>query len=682
MRSIVLAALQRRRAGGGGGPTEVTFSNAAAPNTTFEAAAPIQTAGWDAGSGANRYLLAFASTLGFGSHPVEGVVRHGGAGGTIVPPAHTGSDQESTSGLAFALPNPTSGSLQTWYDATTDSLLETISAASYDNVAARGPVVTFEKAVEATTAFIEIRVPTPNSGDRAVVYVYGYMYTGTPASAPAGTAVSRASGVDGAGLNIYAHRLVDQPRTGKFTTVRVDFSGVDTQYFMAALGVPLHFTRPYQILDTFDFTTKNTTMWESSTTYLGAMSFATAGGTTSQANGLLVLQPTDSANRVIGYSSNLMDMTGCYFQWRVAEASTIASELNFVVANPSDGVGGATQHAQWKIEREVGTGNLVMTASINTASATGTVYTAAWDPATHAYLRIRESGGDTFWETAPVVDGQPGVWTVRRRRSVDAGTPAAAFNMTSCKVGIFARNTGSLTGVNWKIDDVIVIDKANSYQVFDDFSINGVTTGGNTIRDLTQWDAVTRLPAWASSSVILGTVMQTSGELVITPTASADRIEGVSSQSQAITLVGQRLVGRITTPPATTASADIGYSDTSDTGQYIRWSVNNNLGTITIQALYGNNGNNGTAFSTAYNSGNHQWFSIRATGSDIFWETAPDAGGIPGTWTIQRQLTVDGGTPGVYFAPDAGSIGAYGHNWNSNATPITIGYGDVYVTPV
>jgi hypothetical protein len=211
-----------------------------------------------------------------------------------------------------------------------------------------------------------------------------------------------------------------------------------------------------------------------------------------------------------------------------------------------------------------------------------------------------------------------------------------------------------------------------SFQLQDTFS--------GSSKDTSKWDATTRLPTWTAST-LGGTDTESAGVVQITPTISATRIEGRSSVTLNYTLVGKELVVSMPSGPNTTCSVTFGYLHAANRGgTNIRWTIDNNFGTVTINAQFSNFGSNGTTFSATYNATTHYWFRIRESGSDIYWDTAPDSGGSPGTWVNRRQLSVDGGTPGSYFAPNAGDVGVWVDNYNSNATPITTQFGEFYLT--
>jgi hypothetical protein len=210
------------------------------------------------------------------------------------------------------------------------------------------------------------------------------------------------------------------------------------------------------------------------------------------------------------------------------------------------------------------------------------------------------------------------------------------------------------------------------------FQLEDLFSGAS--KDTAKWDSTTRLPTWTAST-LGGSDTEGSGIVTITPTASATRIQGRSSVTTNYTLVGKELVASVPAGPNTTSSFTFGYLHTANRGaQNFRWQIGNNFGTITLEAHYSNAGDNGTTFSTTYSATDHYWLRIREVSGDIYWDTAPNSGGVPGTWVNRRQLSVDGGTPGVYFAPNAGDVGFWVDNYNSNGTAIIVSVSDFWLT--
>lgn len=91
----------------------------------------------------------------------------------------------------------------------------------------------------------------------------------------------------------------------------------------------------------------------------------------------------------------------------------------------------------------------------------------------------------------------------------------------------------------------------------------------------------------------------------------------------------------------------------------------------------------GQVFSTVpYSATDHAWWRIGCSGTDtLYWDTAPDAGGAPGTWTNQRTVTAWAGPvgwdrtavrvqlqAGYQATPDVGQIGTFTAD-NVNNTP-------------
>lgn len=76
------------------------------------------------------------------------------------------------------------------------------------------------------------------------------------------------------------------------------------------------------------------------------------------------------------------------------------------------------------------------------------------------------------------------------------------------------------------------------------------------------------------------------------------------------------------------------------------------------------NGTNTDVASATYSSTNHAWLKITESGGTIYWYTAPDNAGVPGTWTQFATRAVDSGfdKTAVYFHLGAGT-------WQSVASP-------------
>ncbi len=56
------------------------------------------------------------------------------------------------------------------------------------------------------------------------------------------------------------------------------------------------------------------------------------------------------------------------------------------------------------------------------------------------------------------------------------------------------------------------------------------------------------------------------------------------------------------------------------------------------------------------------WMRLRRSGGNILWETAPDASGVPGTWTTHRTVAESAFTPGF----SGMNVRLYGYVWDNN----------------
>lgn len=183
---------------------------------------------------------------------------------------------------------------------------------------------------------------------------------------------------------------------------------------------------------------------------------------------------------------------------------------------------------------------------------------------------------------------------------------------------------------------------------------------------------------WATTTVPLGqwgtrtvsgTVTEASDGAACAPTDSTDCVVGYSTSDTALDFTDSEVVYELVEVETGASSSTFQFvvcdeaSGTNGGARHATWEYSYNFGTQTISAIYNNFGSIGTTFSTTYSSTDHRWFRIRDTGSDIYWDTAPDNGsGAPGTWTNRRQLSVDGGTPATYVALTSASFGFYASN--------------------
>lgn len=208
-----------------------------------------------------------------------------------------------------------------------------------------------------------------------------------------------------------------------------------------------------------------------------------------------------------------------------------------------------------------------------------------------------------------------------------------------------------------------------SYQLRDLF--NGSS------RDTALWNATTVVPGWAPGVTIGGTETESSGVVTITPTASADRIEGRSSVATNLVLTGKEMWLHLSSSPALAHTFMFGYSNTANRGgQNIRWRMEHNGSSGTLTAQYNNLGG-GTPWSDTYSSSTHAWLGIVDTGTDMIWYTAPDSSGSPGTPVERRRVIASGGD---YFDPSAGDVGFWVQNEYAIGTTLNVSVASFWLT--
>lgn len=184
-------------------------------------------------------------------------------------------------------------------------------------------------------------------------------------------------------------------------------------------------------------------------------------------------------------------------------------------------------------------------------------------------------------------------------------------------------------------------------------------------RNTTTWQATERVPYGLAGLTLAGSDTETAGAATISPTntGGVENYVGRASSSTSLTLVGKEMVvwlSSFSTGGGVSGFFEFSWSQTATrSGNTFRWSIENDFGTVTLRALYNCFGSTGTVFSATYSATDHAWLRMRESGGDIYWDTAPNSGGVPGTWVNRRQRSVDGGTPADPFTPDAGDVGAW-----------------------
>lgn len=99
---------------------------------------------------------------------------------------------------------------------------------------------------------------------------------------------------------------------------------------------------------------------------------------------------------------------------------------------------------------------------------------------------------------------------------------------------------------------------------------------------------------------------------------------------------------QVVRPPQSTGGPVFQYlrvRNTSDDGTYIDWLIDSSNGHLIAryQTSFTPDGND--VDLGVWDEVDHKWLKIELSGGTLTWQTAPDAGGTPGTWTVQRTKT-------------------------------------------
>jgi len=210
-------------------------------------------------------------------------------------------------------------------------------------------------------------------------------------------------------------------------------------------------------------------------------------------------------------------------------------------------------------------------------------------------------------------------------------------------------------------------------ELVDDFNDNSLDTG--------KWlsQPLGAVPGFANiATSIGGSVAETGGKAALTgATSTAGACDGYYSQDAALDMTSSEIVIDLD-GMFVGGGTDVSFVLGGDQGsaQYYRTVVTNSFSTLTIQFRSNNFGDAGAdqggTVSITYSATDHRWLRIRhdtAASGTIYWDTAPDDGGVPGTWTNRRTLT---SASSGYFAPTSLQVGFVVVQNNSETAPETI----------
>jgi hypothetical protein len=171
------------------------------------------------------------------------------------------------------------------------------------------------------------------------------------------------------------------------------------------------------LTDDFDDNSRNTSLWSLGNPF-GA---ATTGVTVAETGNRLQVTLPSTGARASGYlSASGYDLTGSEVVVQLAQSATTGNNCETSFQLYIDG----SNALSW-LQKE---GNMIATSKV---AGSGTDrYTAAYVAATHAWLRIRHSGGTVYWDTAPSTASSPptsGEW-------VNRASVAAPITVTGLKL--------------------------------------------------------------------------------------------------------------------------------------------------------------------------------------------------------------------------------------------------------
>jgi hypothetical protein len=190
------------------------------------------------------------------------------------------------------------------------------------------------------------------------------------------------------------------------------------------------------IADSFDDNLKGV-QWLEPTVLGGPVNFESLGGSVAEVNGRLEITTALNANGANGYASaNGFNFTGQRVFCKVTPPASGTGVLRFTVYSTTDGVNGAGHNAYFEISFSR-FGTKTIRAIYNRAGSAGTTWQVTHSATDHAWIALRFTATDMFWETAQDLDDAPDGWTIRRQITVDAGTPATYQQFTSARVGVF-----------------------------------------------------------------------------------------------------------------------------------------------------------------------------------------------------------------------------------------------------
>ncbi len=199
----------------------------------------------------------------------------------------------------------------------------------------------------------------------------------------------------------------------------------------------------FQLRDQFNGSSRDTGTWQATERVPYGLAGLTLAGSDTETSGAVTIAPTNTGGveNYVGRASvsTTLTLVGKEMVVNLTSFSTGGGISGFFEFSWSQTSSRSGNTCRWSIENDFGT--VTLRALYNAFGSTGTPYTVTYNATTHAWLRIRESGGDFYWDTAPDSGGSPGTWVNRRQRSVDGGTAADHFTPDAGDVGAWVRKS-------------------------------------------------------------------------------------------------------------------------------------------------------------------------------------------------------------------------------------------------
>jgi hypothetical protein len=178
------------------------------------------------------------------------------------------------------------------------------------------------------------------------------------------------------------------------------------------------------LTDTFPGTSIDTSLWSGGT-----------GGTLSVTSGELSLTPTTGTS--YAYAGAIYDLNESELVVQVTGAPSVAGSGGTVLGVVT--YGSSDQNSYWMyLTRAGGSSTITLKFDSRVADIATNRFSVTWDPALHAYWRVREEGTTVYFETS--ADGL----TYTERWS---GTAVVGITTTGGEVGLFSRQSG-VTGAS------------------------------------------------------------------------------------------------------------------------------------------------------------------------------------------------------------------------------------------